>query len=206
MCKRCDEFDTGIRVISIRVTKPQIPDAVRRNYEAVEAANSELQVAAREQDVTKKREETERLKQTIAATRDADIAVIMAEREANVTIINTRKKIAEKKGSQEIADIENQMLLAKQRAQTDALHYAIIKEAEALHAKLTEPFLRCACADGFRGVSTHFANTRRYTLFTAFANNTKIYFGERIPTIFSDMLGSAQALTQMAQDARKKSE
>lgn len=35
----------------------------------METATSELQVAAREQDVAKKREETERLKQTIAATR-----------------------------------------------------------------------------------------------------------------------------------------
>ena len=47
----CDKFDTGLSVVSIRVTKPRIPESVRRNYEDVERATSELQVAAREQDV-----------------------------------------------------------------------------------------------------------------------------------------------------------
>jgi hypothetical protein len=121
--------------------------------------------------VTKKREETERLKQTIAASRDAEIAIIEATREANVTIIGTRKKIAEKEGQQQIAKIEDEMNLAKQKANADALHYTITREAEAMQARLSEPFLR-------------------YTLFTSLANSTKIYFGEKIPTIFSDIISS----------------
>ncbi len=92
----CNKFDTGLTVVSIRVTKPRIPDSVRINYEKVEAATSELQVAAREQEVTRKREETERMKLTMAAARDAEISIISAEREANVTVINTRKQIEQK--------------------------------------------------------------------------------------------------------------
>lgn len=175
--KTCDDFDTGLTVVAIRVTKPRIPDSVRANYEHVERATSELQVAAREQEVTRKREETERLKQTIAATRDAEIAVINAEREANVTIINTRKLIERKRGEQEMAKIENEMQLQRHKLAAEAIRL----EAEATQLKLTEPFLR-------------------YTLFTALANSTKIYFGEKIPTIFSDMIASK--LTQIDENRK----
>lgn len=177
----CDKFDTGIQIVAVRVTKPRIPEAVRQNYERVEAASSELQVAAREQEVTRKREETEKLRQTIAAQRDAEIAVLNAEKEANVTIIQTRKLIEKKKGEAEISRIENEMLLEKLRAETDAMHHRAKMEAEAMKAKLTEPYLR-------------------YTLFQALSNNTKIYFGEKIPSIFSDFLtGSAAALTRISE-------
>lgn len=104
--------------------------------------------------------------------------MINAEREANVTIINTRKLIEQKKGESEIAQIQNSMLVEKRRAETDSAFYAVTKEAEAMRERLTEPFLR-------------------YTLFTALANSTKIYFGEKIPTIFSDLI-SATSLTQTA--------
>jgi len=177
----CDKFDTGLSVVSIRVTKPRIPDSVRRNYEEVERATSALLVAAREQEVSRKVEETERMKQTMAATRDAEIAVIQAEREANVTIIDTRKRLAAKEGEQRMEAIHNAMTLARRKAETDAAHYAIVREAEATNAKLTEAYLR-------------------YTLFTSLANSTKIYFGEKIPTIFSDLIGATH-LTNLKQRA-----
>lgn len=167
----CDKFDTGLTVVAIRVTKPNIPDSVRRNYEEVERATSELQVAAREQEVSRKREETERMRQTMAATRDAEIAIIQAEREANVTIIGTRQQLAAKEGMRQLADIDNAMRIARSKADTDADYYRVEREATALQKKLTEPYLR-------------------YTLFTSLANSTKIYFGEKIPTIFSDMIAA----------------
>ncbi len=138
-------------------------------------------MAAREQDVTKKKEETERMRQTMAAARDSEVAVINAEREANVTIINTRKLIEQKKGEAEIAQIQNTMLLEKRKAETDSAYYSVTREAESMRERLTEPFLR-------------------YTLFTALANSTKIYFGEKIPTIFSDLI-SATALTRVPEAA-----
>lgn len=112
----------------------------------------------------------------VLSARDAEIAVINAEREANVTVINTRKKISEKRGELEMAQIQNEMLLSKQKAEADAAYYTMMKEAESWSAKLTEPYLR-------------------YVLFTSLANSTKIYFGEKIPTIFSEMLVGASALT-----------
>ena len=117
------------------------------------------------------------MRQTMAAGRDSEVAVINAEREANVTIINTRKLIEQKKGEAEIAQIQNTMLVEKRRAETDSAFYAVTREAEAMQGRLTEPFLR-------------------YTLFTALANSTKIYFGEKIPTIFSDLI-AATGLTRV---------
>lgn len=177
----CNKFDTGVSVVSIRVTKPRIPDSVRRNYEEVERATSELLVAAREQEVTRKKEETERMKMNIAAKRDAEIAIIQAEREANVTVINTRQRIAVKEAEQKIAEINNQMETSRQKASADSLYYSISREAEAMQKRLTEPFLR-------------------YILFTSLANSTKIYFGEKIPTIFSDLISSKISNIQKDQD------
>jgi len=182
--KSCDEFDTGIKVIAIRVTKPRIPESVSRNYIDVERATSELKVAEREQEVLRKREETERMKQTIAAQRDAEVAVIQAQKDANVTLINTKKMIEVKKGDEEIARIGNAMLLEHQKAHADAAYYSAHREAEGLKEKLSEAYLR-------------------YVMFTSLANTTKIYFGEKIPTIFADMLSAqARTLTTVKEDSK----
>jgi len=124
------------------------------------------------------------LKQTIAAKRDAEIAVIQAEKEANVTSINTMKLIEEKKGAAKMEQIENEMTLKRMKAEADAAHYTVMKEAEAMKQKLSEEFLR-------------------YTLFTSLANSTKIYFGEKIPTIFTDFIG-ASSLTQIKPQPKKE--
>ena len=83
-----------------------------------------------------------------------------------------------------MAEIDNAMETARRKADADATYYTVMKEAEAMRARLTEPFLR-------------------YTLFTSLANSTKIYFGEKIPTIFSDMIG-ARALTDVQLEKEKK--
>ena len=69
------------------------------------------------------------------------------------------------------------MLIEKRKAEADSAHYSVMREAEAMKERLSEPFLR-------------------YTLFTALANTTKIYFGEKIPTIFLDLMNTPQ-LTEM---------
>lgn len=59
------------------------------------------------------------MKQTMGAARDAEISIILAEREANVTVINTRKQIEQKKGEAEISQIQNQMMMEKRKANCD---------------------------------------------------------------------------------------
>lgn len=40
--KDCDKWAPGIEIISIRVTKPVIPQSLMRNYEAIEAQRTQL--------------------------------------------------------------------------------------------------------------------------------------------------------------------
>jgi len=174
--KSCDQYNTGIEIIAIRVTKPRIPEAVRRNYEMVEESKTRLLVAVENEKVTKKEEETTRLRVTMQAQREAEVAKINAEMEASVSRIAMDKEIMLKDGERQKADIENQMLLSREKAQTDAAFYKIVKESEANEARYTENFLR-------------------YTLFTSLSNNTKIYFGEKIPQIFIDFIDTEQKLT-----------
>lgn len=50
---------------AVRVTKPNIPEAIRRNYELMESEKTKLLIAAQKQKVVEKEAETERKKALI---------------------------------------------------------------------------------------------------------------------------------------------
>lgn len=49
--KDCNLWAPGIEIISIRVTKPRIPDHILKNFEATEAERAKLQIALQAQRV-----------------------------------------------------------------------------------------------------------------------------------------------------------
>jgi len=165
----CDKWSTGIEIIAIRVTKPRIPEAVRKNYEEVETSKTRLLVEREREMVARKEEEVLRMRATMQAQRDAEIAQINAEKEANISMINSRRQIAETEAQLKKEKIMNEIYLSHEKALTDAEYYSITKQAEANQKRYTEEYLR-------------------YVLYTSLANNTKIYFGEKIPTIFADFI------------------
>jgi len=172
----CNKWSTGITVVAIRVTKPRIPERVRKNYEEVEQQKTALKVATSQQWVIRKEEETLALKAKIQAEKEAEVAAIQArkeatvaainaQKEANVSLIHVEKTILEKQGEQKRQRLENEMHLAKQHALAAATKYRIIKEAEANAKKLTPELLRLS-------------------LYQNLANNTKIFYGKNIPEVF----------------------
>jgi len=171
--KSCDDWDTGIRIVSIRVTKPRIPEAVRRNYESIETQKTQLLIQVEQEKTARKEEEIQRMRETIKAQKEAEVARIDAEKIATIARINSDKEILQKEAEQKKRAIDDQIFLSQQRAVADAGHYELTKRAEANKLLYTEEFLR-------------------YVLYTSLANNTKIYFGEKIPTIFIDFLGAAE--------------
>ncbi len=70
----------GIEIIAVRVTKPRIPEQIRRNYEAMEAEKTKLLIAEQVQRVVEKEAETERKRSTIEAQMRADVSKITMER------------------------------------------------------------------------------------------------------------------------------
>mmetsp|Transcript_30857 Transcript_30857/g.46830 ORF Transcript_30857/g.46830 Transcript_30857/m.46830 type:complete len:327 (+) Transcript_30857:94-1074(+) len=149
-----DIFAPGLNIIAIRVTKPRIPDRILRNYENIEAEKARLQVAEQTQKLIEKEADTQRRK-----------AMIEADKEAQVAKIHLNRTLAEKLNEQRIAQIENEMQLAKVKTEADAELYRATKEAEANRLRLTPELLQLETV-------------------RALANNTKVYFGESIPNIF----------------------
>jgi len=92
----CDEWNTGIEIISIRVTKPRIPDSVMKNFEKIEIKKTELLVQTEKEKVAKKEEEISRKLANLEAQKIANVAKIEAERIANVSRITKEMEILQK--------------------------------------------------------------------------------------------------------------
>ena len=70
----------------------------------------------------------------------------------------------EKEAEQKIAKLQDEILSAHQKAKSDAEYYQILREAEANNKRLTKEFIE-------------------YTRIVAMSNNTKVYFGNKIPNM-----------------------
>ncbi|XP_044293456.1 erlin-2 isoform X2 [Varanus komodoensis] len=150
----------GLIIQAVRVTKPNIPEAIRRNYELMESEKTKLLIAAQKQKVVEKEAETERKK-----------ALIEAEKIAQVAEITYGQKVMEKETEKRISEIEDAAFLAREKAKADAECYTALKVAEANKLKLTPEFLQLM-------------------KYKAIASNSKIYFGKDIPNMFMDHAGN----------------
>merc|ERR1719219_2418817 len=148
------EMAPGLKVLGVRVTKPKIPEAIRKNYELMEAEKTKLMISTQRQKVIEKDAETDRKK-----------AVIEAEKEAQVAKIRYEQNILEKESMQKMETINDQMHVAKEKSKTDAEFYKIQKRAEANKLLLNKEFLELKRIE-------------------AMASNNKVYFGPDIPNMF----------------------
>jgi hypothetical protein len=153
-----DLYAPGIRIIAIRVTKPTIPEAIRANYEAIESERTRLAVAAETQKLVEKKAEIER-----------NIALIEAEKLAAVEKVELTRKLKQRENEKEMDRIQNEIVVAKATAAADAEFYAKTKEAEANKAMLTPQLLQL---EAIRALS----------------NNTKVFWGERLPSLYVDSM------------------
>merc|ERR1719170_139039 len=98
------EMAPGLKVLGVRVTKPKIPEAIRKNFELMEAEKTKLLISTQRQKVIEKDAETDRKK-----------AVIEAEKEAQVAKIKYEQNILEKEAMQKMETINDQMHVAKEK-------------------------------------------------------------------------------------------
>ncbi|XP_057962514.1 uncharacterized protein LOC131154048 [Malania oleifera] len=152
----CTRYAPGIEIISVRVTKPNIPDSIRRNFVQMEEERTKVLIAMERQKVSEKEAETNK-----------KIAISEAEKNALVSKIQIEQKLMEKEGLKKQEGIENEMYMAREKSLTDANFYQAIKEAEANKLKLTSEYLELRFID-------------------AIANNTKIFFGNKVPNMVFD--------------------
>merc|ERR1719436_626222 len=148
------EMAPGLKVLSVRVTKPKIPETIRKNYELMEAEKTKLLISTQRQKVIEKDAETERKK-----------AVIEAEKEAQVAKIRHEQNILEKESLQKMGTINDEVHLAKEKSRADAEFYKIQKAATANKLLLSEEYLELKKIE-------------------AMSVNNKVYFGPDIPNMF----------------------
>ncbi|KAF5752054.1 hypothetical protein HS088_TW02G01074 [Tripterygium wilfordii] len=152
----CTRYAPGIEILSVRVTKPTIPDSIRRNFQQMEEERTKVLIAVERQKVVEKEEETKK-----------KMAISEAEKNAYVSKILMEQKLMEKDSARRQQEIENQMYIDREKSLADAYFYRIMKEAEANRMKLTPQFLELKFIE-------------------AIANNTKIFFGDKLPNLILD--------------------
>ncbi|XP_068543914.1 erlin-1 isoform X1 [Anas acuta] len=166
----------GLTIQAVRVTKPKIPEAIRRNFELMEAEKTKLLIAAQKQKVVEKEAETDRKK-----------ALIEAEKAAQVARIHYQQKIMEKETEKRISEIEDAAFLAREKAKADAEYYTARKLADSNKLKLTPEYLELM-------------------KYQAIATNSKLYFGDSIPNVFLDSCAFQQAELRTAQETSLSSQ
>eukprot|EP01113_Clastostelium_recurvatum_P046216 TRINITY_DN805_c0_g1_i1.p1 TRINITY_DN805_c0_g1~~TRINITY_DN805_c0_g1_i1.p1 ORF type:complete len:337 (-),score=94.08 TRINITY_DN805_c0_g1_i1:93-1103(-) len=155
-----DKWAPGIEIIAIRITKPRIPGTIAANYEKMEAEKTKLMISTATQKVVEKEAETDRIRATIEATKVAEVARIQAE-----------QRIMEMEAVQRQRKVEDETHLTHEKALADAAYYRVAKEAESNKLKLTPEYLQLEMT---RSIS----------------QNTKIYFGPAIQSMFVDFMSN----------------
>jgi len=153
----CQEYAPGIEIIAVRVTKPEIPEKIRREFDLREANAAALLVAEQRRKVVEAESATEAKKLEIEAKRDADVAAI-----------NSQKEVAQQKAEQEKEAIRDSIHLAHEKAIADAEGYKLEKLAEVNNLLLSPKYLQLK-------------------MYESIAQNTKVYFGEKIPTYLGNL-------------------
>jgi len=148
------EWAPDIQVLSVRTTKPQLPQILADEYQAVENARAQLQVISQKQATALSK-----------ASNDAKRQVLQAERALEIARINAARRLETAASRQEIADIDNGMLLERAKQHADAQHERAIRAATAEQSLLTHPYLQ---------------HLRATMLFNS---TTEAYFGDKVPRV-----------------------
>ncbi|MFS7941663.1 putative Band 7 domain-containing protein [Helianthus anomalus] len=152
----CKRYAPSIEIISVRVTKPRIPERVRRNFEQMEEEHTKVLVAVERQRVAEKETVTQK-----------KIAITEAEKNAYVSKIVMEQKLMEKDSLRMQEEIENAMYIAREKSLADAKYYQTMKEAETNKLKLTPQFPELKFIE-------------------AISNNAKMFFGNKILNMLMD--------------------
>lgn len=150
----------------VTLAQPKIPSAIARNYEQMEAEKTKLMITTEAQRVAEKEAETDRKRATIEA-----------EKHAAVSAIRSAMQIAEMESARKMAAIEDDTYLHHEKALVDADTYRKTKLAESNQLMLSDAYLKLE-------------------MIRAVANNTKIYMGPSIHSLFFDWMEKMKIGTQ----------
>jgi hypothetical protein len=139
--------------LSIRVTKPNIPDRIKKNFEEMEKLRVDFFIAAEKEKVRLEEEVTKQRQQ-----------VIKAESNLEVKKIELQKMIERKDNDLKMARIEGEMIYEKVKTQIDTEFMSAMEEAKNYQILFTPEYLSFLATD-------------------ALTSNLKLVLGDEIPNI-----------------------
>ncbi len=146
------QWAPGLEVLSVRLSKPVIPDAIRENFMAIAAKTTELKTTTEKQAVA-----------LAAAEKERSLAVMDASKRLGVARQGAAALVAQAKQQVAITNMSTMTEVARVAEQAQARHYARLKEAEANRHTLTAGFLAL--------------QRQRHAL-----KNTVLYWGDALPS------------------------
>lgn len=161
----------GLFIQAVRVTKPKIPENIRKNYESMEAEKTKFLIVQERQKVVEKEAETERKR-----------AVIEAEKKAEVAAIEWRSRLAAKENERKVSAVEDATRHSRAKADADAEFYRTSRLAEADKIRLTPRYIELA-------------------KFKALASNAKLYFSSSMPLQLPTSSAAASEQTAQKEDS-----
>lgn len=141
----------GVELISLRVTKPQIPEKLMKHYADISNLQGKLLIRKQQRLTILKKVEN-----------DGAVKIQKANKEFDVAKVNVQQKEDETRKQVEIEAIVDEIHIARQKQKADSLKYQIEKEAESNLNKLTPEYLE-------------------YTRIKSFSNNLVIVHGDSVP-------------------------
>jgi type VI protein secretion system component Hcp len=147
------EWAPGIEILSIRVTKPNIPERIKKNFEDMEKIKIDYFIAAEKENVRIEEERTKQKQQRIKA-----------ESNLEVKKIELTKMIDRKTNDLAMAVIEGEMIYDKAKTQIETEFLAAFEEAENYHILYTDAYMS-------------------YLVTDALTSNVTLHLGDHIPNI-----------------------
>lgn len=143
----------GIEILSIRVTKPEIPERIKKNFEEMEKLKVDFYIAAEKEKVKIEEQMTKQRQQ-----------VIKAESNLDVKKIELQKMIQRKENDLKMGMIESEMIFEKAKTQVDTEFLSAIEEAKNYGILYTDKYLS-------------------YLASNALTSNLTLILGDQIPNI-----------------------
>lgn len=152
-----DQMAPGLEILAVRISTPTVPDTIARLFLDQEAEKARLKIAVEAQRVTEKKAQTTRLERRMEA-----------ESRAEVLRIEQEAKIAERESQRQQSEIEDRRIASQMKSIADAQFYAAERLAAANKLLHTNAYVHLELA-------------------RAISNNTKVFFGESVSSMFSGL-------------------
>jgi regulator of protease activity HflC (stomatin/prohibitin superfamily) len=147
--KDLQKWAPGIELLSIRVTKPNIPDRIKRNFEDMEKLKIDFFIAAEKEKVRLEEELTKQKQQ-----------VIKAESNLEVKKIDLRKMIDKKQNDLRMGLIEGEMIFDRAKTHIETEFMAATEEADSYPILFTDQYMSFLATDALTSNATFLLGTQ----------------------------------------------